>query len=249
MVGTLGIIQGRIGSTRLKSKLSRRLGGTSLLEWVVRRVTDSVRLDQVVVATGDGPLDDELTRLVPAHVQVIRGSETDVLGRFVSALKQFPARAVVRICADNPFIDPVLIDRLIGAASEHQPCDYLSYGSRAGRPMILSAVGLFAEWCRAEALLEAAESATEPADREHVTRYLYSHPERFRVRLLPVPPELDREDLRLTVDVDEDFHHADEILEALGHEDLEWQRIAKLLDGQPALRQRMADLNRVYTKV
>lgn len=249
MHATLGIIQARWGSTRLKSKLARRLGGKSLLEWVVRRVTDCERLDQVVVAVGDGPEDERVVELVPHDVPVIRGSERDVLDRFVGALDAHPARAVVRICADNPFLDPVLVDRLVTTAAEHPECDYLSYGSRSGRPMILSTVGLFAEWCRGEALREAARLARDPADREHVTRYLYGHPERFRVRLLPVPAALDRDDLRLTVDIEEDWEHATAILEALGQEDLEWQRIAQLLDHQPDLRQRMAALNRAHAKV
>lgn len=248
MTLALGVIQARWGSTRLKSKLARQLGGKSLLEWVVRRATACKRLDQVVVAIGDGPDGERVAELVPRDVPVIYGSESDVLGRFVQALDTHPTWGVVRICADNPFLDPVLIDRLVTTAAEHPECDYLSYGSRTERPMILSSVGLFAEWCRAEALRDAARLAYDPADREHVTRYLYGHPERFRVRLLPVPAALDRDDLRLTVDVEEDWEHATAILEALGPEDLEWQRIAQLLDPRPEVRQRMAALNQAHAK-
>ena len=85
-------------------------------------------------------------------------------------------------------------------------------------------------------------------DREHVTRYLYSHPEKFNLRLIPAPTEIDREDVRLTVDLDEDWDHALAIYEALGPERLDWQRIARLLDHQPALRSRMAALNRVHQR-
>ena len=85
-------------------------------------------------------------------------------------------------------------------------------------------------------------------DREHVTRYLYSHPEKFNLRLIPAPAEIDREDVRLTVDLDEDWDHALAIYEALGPERLDWQRIARLLDHQPALRSRMAALNRVHQR-
>jgi spore coat polysaccharide biosynthesis protein SpsF (cytidylyltransferase family) len=81
-----------------------------------------------------------------------------------------------------------------------------------------------------------------------VTRYLYSHPEQFHVRLVPGPIELDREDLRLTVDLEEDLEHAQAIYEALGPE-VDWQGIAEMLDGQPMLRSRMAQLNRRYAKV
>ena len=91
--------------------------------------------------------------------------------------------------------------------------------------------------------------ARDPLDREHVTRYLYSHPEKFNLRLMPAPAEIDREDVRLTVDIEEDWDHALAIYEALGPERLDWQRIARLLDHQPALRSRMAALNRVHARV
>ncbi len=78
--------------------------------------------------------------------------------------------------------------------------------------------------------------------------YLYGHPEKFKVRLIPLPAELDREDLRLTIDGEEDWEHAQVIYDALGHDDWDWQRITELLDGQPALRKRMAVLNRLVKR-
>ena len=66
----------------------------------------------------------------------------------------------------------------------------------------------------------------------------------FKLRLLPAPAEIDRDDVRLTIDSDEDWDHALTIFEALGPESLDWQRIARLLSHQPALRSRMAALNR-----
>jgi spore coat polysaccharide biosynthesis protein SpsF len=102
---------------------------------------------------------------------------------------------------------------------------------------------MYAEWFRAEALRRAARRAREALDREQPTRYLYSHPDKFRVRLIPVPEQIDREDVRLRVDMEEDFDHAVAIFEALGPE-LDYQRIANLLHHQPALRSRMAAINR-----
>jgi len=246
---TIGIVQARLGSTRLRAKLARTLGGRSLLEWVVRRVTDCQRLDRVVVATGDESDNARVRQLVPRDVAVVTGSESDVLGRFVDVLDAYPAEAVVRVCADNPFIDPDLIDRMVVAANDHPRCDYISYVSSAGRPVILSSVGVYAEWCRTDALRRADREATDPADREHVTRYLYSRPDLFNLRLLPTPSELDRDDVRLTVDFEEDWQHAQEIFDALGDDELDWQQIARLLDTQPEMRERMADLNRRHAKV
>ena len=108
---------------------------------------------------------------------------------------------------------------------------------------MVSRLGVFAEWCRAGVVLRADREATKPDERSDVTRYVYSHPELFKLRLIPVPAQLDRGDLRLTIHVEEDWDHAQIILDALGPEALDWQRIAELLDHQPALRQRMAVLN------
>lgn len=81
-------------------------------------------------------------------------------------------------------------------------------------------------------------------NRRCVTRHIYSHPEEFHVLLIPVPTPLDRDDVRLTIDSHEDCEHAQEILEALGPERLDWQGIAGLLHHQPRMRKRMAVLNR-----
>ncbi len=233
------------GACELSRRLGRRLGGRPLLEWVIRRVTDCTRLDGVIVVASDTPELRAITDFVPLDVPIFFGTEADALGRFVRALEQYPARAIVRVRGDNPFVDPALIDRLVRTAETHPTCDYVSYLSADGRPAILSPVGVYAEWVRARTLRAAARAAKDPADRTQVTRYVYSHPERFQVRLIPAPPEIDRDDVRLTVDGEEDWEHALAIYDALGPDCLDWQRIAVLLNHQPQLRSRMATLNRV----
>jgi len=120
----------------------------------------------------------------------------------------------------------------------------VTYCSQNGRPAILSPVGLYAEWFRSPALRKAAQAATLPPDRDDVTRFLYSHPEKFKIRLIPAPSQFDRDDVRLPVDHEEDWEHLLTIFDALGSEEFDWQRIADLLDHQPNLRRRMAAMNR-----
>jgi spore coat polysaccharide biosynthesis protein SpsF len=142
-----------------------------------------------------------------------------------------------------PFVDPELIDRLVRTAGSNTGCDYIGYFLLDGRPAVLSKVGLFAEWCRAEAIERAAKEAKSAADRDEPTRYIYSHPDQFQLRFIPVPATLDRHDVRLAMDVEEDWELAHIIFDALGPEGLDWHRIAALLDQQPWLRERMAVLN------
>ena len=247
MLKTLGIVQACFPSQRFRCVVSRRLGGRTLLEWVVRRVTDCQQLDGVIVVACDLPEHGFVAELVPMDVPLFTGRQPDPLGRFVRALEEYPAEAVVRVRGDNPFVDPGLIDRLVTTAESHPNCDYVSYCSRDGRPAILSPVGVYAEWFRTAALRRAARSAGSPANREHVTRYIYSHPEKFNLRLIPAPTAIDRDDVRLTVDIEEDWDHTLAIFEALGSDEFDWQRIADLLDHQPALRSRMAALNRAHS--
>lgn len=244
MLKTLGIVQACCADEESRAKITRKLHGKTVLEWVVRRVTDAMRLDGVIVVT-DGAAENQFVRsLTPSDIPVFVGRQPDALSRFAAALDEYPAESAIRVRVENPLVDPVLIDRLVTAGHIHGDCDYATYRMRDGQPAIFSPVGLYAEWFRTAALRKAARAANAPTDRADVTRYLYSHPETFRIRLIPAPPQIDRDDVRLTVDQEEDWDHLLAILDALGSEEFDWQRIADLLDHQPNLRRRMAALNR-----
>lgn len=243
MSKTLVVIQACRAAGPADPKIFRKLGGKSLFEGLIRRATDCQRVLGAMVVLGGGPDDDQLRRLVPADVPVYAGHEPDPLSRVCAAMRSVGATSLVRVCADNPFIDPALVDRLITIAAEHPECDYISYCATDGRPAILSNFGIFAEWCSLEALEQADRQAARPADRADVTRYLYSHPELFHVRLMPLPAGLEQSDIRLKLDGEEDWDHAQVIFETLGADELDWQRIAGLLHAQPAIRRRMAVLN------
>ena len=249
MLTTLGIVQPSPSSLAANGLAARRLGGKSVLEWVIRRATDCQRLDRLIVVVAAGAEEQAVAGLVPPDVSLFVSAAGDVLGRTIAALEKYPAQAIVRVRADTPFIDPVLIDRLVSAADEHPDCDYIAYAARDGGPAVASCVGLFAEWCRADALYRAHAEAVDPLDREMATRYLYAHPERFTLRLLAAPLGLDRDDVRLKLDSEEDWEHAQAIFDALGPDSLDWHQIARLLDQQPAMRSRMALLNRRMASV
>lgn len=243
MIKTLGIIEVPWQTARMKSGFRRRLGGKTLVEWVARRVSDCQRLDGVILLVGGTETDREIAALAPPDVPVFASRQGDALGRFAASIDEYECEAVVRVCADTPFVDAGLIDRLVTTAEASPTADYISYCCRDGQPAVFSPIGVHGEWIRAKSLRQAARRATNPADRESVTRYLYSHPEDYCVRLIPAPHQLDRDDVRLAVDGEEDWEHTQDIFDALGP-DVDWQRIAGLLDQQPALRKRMQTLNR-----
>ncbi len=235
---TLGIVQACHVAPPALDKIGRKLGGKTLLEWVARRATDCQRLDRVVVLLGDSPSERELARLTPPDVEVFVGAEPDALARFAALVSRHTPSGIVRICADNPFVDAMLIDRLVSTADAHPHCDYISYASSDGQPSIVSPLGPFAEWCSAKAIATADRLATDPRDRQEVTRYVFSHPKQFKLNLVQLPLNLERKDVQLRIDGKEDWDHIQVIYETLGPEDWDLNRLAGMLDQQPAVRKR-----------
>lgn len=245
---TLGIVEVRSeaeagADKRLPSLPMRRIGGKTLLEWVVRRLTDAQQLDDVLVVVPDAKEARQLPNYVPRDVHFFFGSQADSLGRIAAAATRHDGESIVRVRLGQPFVDPVLIDRLVTSARS-PAADYVAYCLRGGVSAVHSKLGMFAEWCSAEAIFRADREAVTPDDRDDLTRFLRTHPETFSLRLIPLPTALDRDDFRLAIDVEEDWDHVQVILDALGHDELDWQRIAGLLDQQPDLRAQMARLNR-----
>jgi spore coat polysaccharide biosynthesis protein SpsF len=249
MLKNLGIIDiTRKDSSSVRHERSvaeRRFAGQSLLQWVTRRMTESLLLDHVAVVVLASEHSQWLSDSLPADLSLfVSDSEADAISRLAGAVRHYGPSAIVRVDLENPFVDPAMIDRLVSRAESYGCCDYMGYCSSRGGSVLLAQLGLLAEWCRADAVLLADQKATDPAERSNLTRFMVSRPDVFQLRLLPVPQPLDRSDVRLSLEVEEDWDHAQLILEALGPENLDWQRITNLLNTQPAIRERMAALNR-----
>lgn len=230
------------------SLAGRRFGDTTLLEWVVRRVSESLLVEQLVVV-GLPEQEMHLQRLVPPDVSVSVGPYKDYLEHVAAVTRQTDASAIVRVSIERPFVDPVLIDRLVCDCNAHPGIDYVGYVLEDGRSALQAQLGVCAELFRAEAIFEADRRAIDEPDRTDMTRFICAHPDLFQLRLLKAPPRLDRGDIRLTINGEEDWEHANLIIDALGPERLDWQGIAELLAHQPELRRRMEVLNEADTNV
>lgn len=221
----IAVIQARMGSTRLPGKVLRDLCSRPVLGWVVRAATEAVGLERVVVATTTRTEDDVVTELAKElGVRVSRGSERDVLGRFMHAMDEHGGGAAVRLTADCPLLDPALI-RAAVAAFDELDVDYLSTITPRSLPR-----GLDVEVASAEAL-RTADAETIGADRAHVTSYLYREPGRFRTAGLTFQPKAD--DLRVTLDTEADAAALDAIVDELGDRPPPWREVVELLRGRP----------------
>jgi len=244
MLGTLGIVDACFQAADVRAKASRRLGGKSVLEWVVRRMTDCQRLDGVIVVTNDDLANSFVSNLAPLDVPLFVSDRPHALGCMAAAVDEYRTESAVLVGAASPFVDPVLVDRLVYAVETGLECDYACYSHRDGRSHLSSQVSVFAEWIRAEALRTAARKARDTVDRDDPTRYVYTHPDRFSVRMIEGPAGIDHQDQRLRFDMDENWEHAVAIFDALGPDGLSWQRIAALLDHQPRSQERETALDR-----
>lgn len=228
---TVAIIQARMGSTRLPGKTMADLAGRPVLERVVNRTRRATLLDAVCVATTQRHEDDVVASLATElGVAVFRGSEADVLSRYVGAAKATGADTCVRVTADCPLIDPTIIDLVIQSFRDAQGgADYASNRLRATYPRGLD-TEVFSSW----ALREADREAVEPFDRTHVTTFLYRTPGRFR--LVGVENEENLSAWRWTLDEPDDLCFVREVYDALGpRDDFGAEDVKRLLLERPEL--------------
>lgn len=210
MSRVVAVIQARCGSERLPGKVLLPLGGRPVVEHVLRSAQATESIDEVVLATTTGAADDELAALGEAlGVRTTRGSEDDVLGRFVAALEHGPADVVVRLTADNPLLDPGVTDAVIDRFAQGD-CDYASNNGERSWPR-----GLDCEVLSRSALERADRDGHRPEDREHVTFHVRTHPQDFRLVNVRAPHEQEWPELRLSLDTAEDLALLQRIFDAL----------------------------------
>ena len=203
------IIQARMGSHRLPGKVLMPLAGNPILSWVVERSRLAKCVDHVIVATTDLPQDDVIESFCrDRKFPVFRGSETDVLQRYVDCAKTFKIDHVVRITADCPFIEPSVIDGCVRRYIESN-ADYVQ-NTRLKKTFPR---GLDVEVCSYELLRKISSKQLKNSEREHVTLYIYHHENEYRIETLEAGEEHQGADLRLTVDTPEDYAFCKRITE------------------------------------
>lgn len=238
------IIQARTGSTRLHNKILLPFYGKQrIIDILIGNIKQACIGRTIVLATTNRPQDDILAEVArEAGICCYRGDEDNVLDRFIRAAATFGLDRFIRVCSDNPFLRP---DSFLTFFAEHdaRPADYIAYGFADGRPTIKSHLGLFAELTTADALRRAAAATQEKLYIEHVTIYLYTHPEAFSIRLLPLPDELEgRLDLRFTLDTMEDFTLLQELYATFYEQtDRSVHALLRLMEAHPEYRAKMLE--------
>jgi spore coat polysaccharide biosynthesis protein SpsF len=205
------------------------IGGETALSRVVRRLSRATMVHRVLVATTNLLADDAIVRECEyLGVPYFRGSEDDVLDRYYRAARAFGVEAVVRITSDCPLIDPEVVDQTVDAF-HLQKASYASNAFPRTYPR-----GLDTEVFTTAALSRAWQYSGEAYQREHVTPYLYEHPEIFPST--SIVSGQDYSHYRWTLDTSEDLKLIRAIYSAFDNRDnFRWQDAAALMERQPEL--------------
>lgn len=235
----VAIIQARMGSTRLPGKVLKRVLGKPLLEYQLERVRRSKTIDEIIVATTSNENDDPIADLCKRlSIKVYRGSEDDVLARYFKAATVYHADIIVRLTSDCPLIDPEVIDQVVTFYLKNtDKFDYVSNTLKRTYPR-----GLDTEVLPYRVLKEADHLADKKPYREHVTLYVYRHPEIYR--LGNYSNSIDKSHYRWTVDTEEDFLLIKELLERIPQngDHFSWKKIMEAFEKSP-------ELNRINNNV
>jgi spore coat polysaccharide biosynthesis protein SpsF len=230
-IEVLAILQARFGSTRLPGKVLRPILGKPMLGRQLERVAHASTVDKLIVATTLDASDNAIQELcATAGITCFRGDRDDLLDRFYQASKPFKPKHVVRLTGDCPLLDSTLID---GVVQFYLDGSY-DYASNAIRPTFPD--GLDVEVFGFRALVEAWSEAKLPSQREHVTSFIYSQPERYRIGHFMSDNDLAH--LRWTVDEVEDFDLVHRIYEDLypKNPNFKTSDILQLIENHPELK-------------
>jgi spore coat polysaccharide biosynthesis protein SpsF len=195
----LGIIlQARIGSLRLPGKILKRIGNKTLLDHIIFRLGFLKHQAIIVLATTCSPKDDVVERYCKSkNIYCFRGNDENVLERYYFCAKEYGFKSIVRLTADNPFVDIEELDNLIELYYQNG-LDYAS--SYRSLP-----VGVGAEIFTFDALEKSYLNGKAAHHLEHVDEYILENIDQFHTDSLKISGDKNRPDIRLTIDTEADY--------------------------------------------
>lgn len=206
------IIQARMGSSRLPGKILKPfVGEYTPLAWLVERARGSALAGKVIVATTTNPKDDTTEAACKAMgCDVYRGSEDNVLDRYLQAIRAHDSNVILQINGDEPFVDIAEMDRLGQTLIDHG----LDYANN--HPTALP-LGTGAEAYTRESFEKMASLTQDLYDLENITPYFYNHLELFKQTILePAAPHSFAKEARMTLDTAEDFEFLQKLAQGMG---------------------------------
>jgi len=224
----IAIIQARMGSSRLPGKVLKPLGNVDVLTYNIERCRAIKGIDEVIVATSTLSQDDSIVTWCEEHqVAYFRGSEGDVLDRYVQCAKFYKPDYVMRVTSDCPFVDYEMASEMVELMIKERK-DIVFIKGQLPR-------GLAVEIISYEALLHINEVGQEPRHREHVTYYAYEFIEEFTYATYDVPENRNVPNLRITLDTKEDLIMITEVVKYFNYPLVSSVDVIKFLKEHPEI--------------
>ena len=223
------ITQARTGSTRLPGKVMQKIDNNStVIDYVINQVKFSKKIEKIIVATTSLAEDDVICEHLDSQkIEFFRGSSEDVLDRYYQCAKKFAMDNIVRITADNPLVDPNIVDLVINEYKNNK-CDFATNTLHRTFPY-----GTEVEVFSFKSLEKAWKNAKKPSEREHVTPFIRDPQNRFI--LINTEYQEDFSYLRYTVDRIEDLKLVKEIVKNIPTRPVLIQDVIELYKKRPEI--------------
>ena len=222
------IIQARLNSSRLNKKILLKIENKNLLEHLFSQLSHSTQIDKKIIATTINKIDDEIENFAKLqNITFFRGNPLDVLDRYYRCAKFFNLETIVRISGDAPLIDPSIVDKTIEYYKKNN-FDYVSNFFNRSYP-----IGTEIEIFSFKTLEKCWMNAKKSSEKEHVTPFIYNHPELFKIGHIEYKKNISH--LHWTVDQIEDFKFVELIFKKIKKRPILMDDILELLENEPEL--------------
>lgn len=203
-------IQARMTSTRLPGKILKPAMGRPLLAYMIERLRRIPSVEDILLCTTVNPSDDVLVDFAQKQgIMCYRGSEENVMSRVLEAAQEYDVETIVETTSDCPFIDPEICEQVIQLYRDSR-ADYCSNIYKRSYP-----IGMDVQVFKTDILADAYLRTTDPEEREHVSLFIYRHPELYDLQWLEAPEELHDPHLRVTLDTAQDYEMLCKVLEEI----------------------------------
>jgi len=222
------IIQARLNSSRLNKKILLKIENKNLLEHLFSQLSYSTHIDKKIIATTINKIDDEIENFAKLqNITFFRGNPLNVLDRYYRCAKFFNLETIVRISSDAPLIDPSIVDKTIEYYKKNN-FDYVSNFFKRSYP-----IGTEIEIFSFKTLEKCWMNAKKSSEKEHVTPFIYNHPELFKIGHIEYKKDISH--LHWTVDQIEDFKLVELIFKKIKKRPILMDDILELLENEPEL--------------
>jgi len=210
------VVQARLGSKRLPNKMLLPFyENKGVLELLIENLINNFDNIPLIIATTTSSGDDGIVSLCDKYnVNCYRGSENNVLHRFIEVGEKFELTKIIRVCADNPFLSMDYIETLMNEFLISD-LDYISFKTVDDIPVIRTHFGFWTEGVTLKALKKIQSNTSELIYLEHVTNYIYRNENDFKIKFFQIDTSItEHRNIRMTLDTKEDFVLLKEIYKA-----------------------------------